>query len=115
MAPPVAFSTATNNIGIRQTPRIVAISIPEKTVTPITLRDSAPAPDAVRSGTTPRMNANAVIRMGLNRSRADEIAASITPMPWSCCIFANSTMRIAFFAARPISMMRPICAKTLFT
>ena len=55
---PVVLSTATKSIGIRQTPRIVAMSIPENTAAPITLRASAPAPVAVSSGTTPRMNAN---------------------------------------------------------
>ena len=89
--------------------------MPEKTVMPITLRDSAPAPVAVSSGTTPRMKANAVIRIGRKRSLAAFSAASTSGFPWSNSIFANSTIRIAFFAARPISMIRPICAKMLFT
>ena len=46
------------------------MSMPEKTAMPITLRASAPAPDAVSSGTTPRMNAKAVIRIGRKRSLA---------------------------------------------
>ncbi len=81
----------------------------------MTLRASAPAPLAVSSGVTPRMNANAVIRIGRNLSLAALSADSTSSMPFSCSIFANSTMRIAFFAARPMSMMRPICANTLFT
>ena len=68
----------------------------------------APAPLASISGTTPRMNAKAVIKMGRNRSRADSSAASSMDMPSSCLALANSTIRIAFLAARPISMMRPI-------
>ena len=44
---------------------------------PITLRASAPAPDAVSSGTTPRMKAKAVIRIGRSRSFAADSAASI--------------------------------------
>ena len=94
---------------------MVAISIPEKTVMPSTLRASAPAPDAVSSGTTPRMNANAVIRIGRKRSLAAFIVASMSGLPDSSSIFANSTIRIAFFAARPMSMISPICAKTLFS
>ena len=47
---------------------------------PITLRASAPAPDAVSSGTTPRMNAKAVIRIGRNRSFAAVSAASTEPL-----------------------------------
>ena len=30
--------------------------------------------------------------------------------PFSCSILANSTIRMAFFAARPISITKPICA-----
>ena len=90
------------------------MSMPENTAMPITLRDSAPAPDAVSSGTTPRMKAKAVIRMG--RSRSFAAAARRRRGPSLLVLtFANSTIRIAFFAARPISMMSPICANTLFT
>ena len=89
--------------------------MPAKTVIPITLRPSAPAPDAVSSGTTPRMNAKAVIRIGRKRSFAADIVASMSGLPASSSIFANSTIRIAFFAARPMSMISPICAKTLLT
>ncbi len=91
------------------------MSMPENTTMPITLRASAPAPDAVSSGTTPRMKAKAVIRIGRSRSFAADSAASTRLLPCSCSTLANSTMRIAFFAARPISMIRPICANTLFT
>ena len=31
--------------------------------------------------------------------------------PWSCSCLANSTIRIAFLAASPISTTRPICVK----
>ena len=83
------------------------MSMPEKTAMPITLRASAPAPLAVSSGTTPRMKAKAVIRIGRKRSLAASSAASTSSLPCSCSIFANSTIRIAFFAARPISMIEP--------
>ena len=98
------------------TPRMVATSMPAKTAIPITLRPSAPAPAARTSGRTPRMKAKAVMRMGRSRSFAASIAAAAWESPSrSFASFANSTMRIAFFAARPTSMMRPICAKTLRT
>jgi hypothetical protein len=61
------------------------------------------------SGITPMMNAKAVIRIGRNRSRAASSAASTAVLPLSRSIFANSTIRMAFLAARPISITRPIC------
>jgi hypothetical protein len=48
----------------------------------------------------------AVIKIGRKRRRADSSALWIGFV--SCLALANSTMRIAFFAASPISMMRPI-------
>ena len=102
-------STKAKLPGMRKTPMKVATSMPKKTAVPMTFCAPAPAPLAVISGTTPRMNANAVIRIGRKRSRADSSAASSTGMPSSCLALANSTIRIAFLAARPISMMLPIC------
>ena len=59
-------------------------------------------------------------REGRHQDRAEaqlrrDIVASMSGFPDSSSIFANSTIRIAFFAARPMSMISPICAKTLFT
>ena len=112
---PESFSISTKSIGTSRTPRIVATSMPEKTATPMTFRHSAPAPLALSSGVTPRMKAKAVIRIGRKRSLADSSAAVGASFPCSRSIFANSTIRIAFLAASPISMIRPICAKMLFT
>ena len=98
------------------TPRNVATSIPQNTAVPMTFCAPAPAPAARISGTTPRINAKAVMRIGRNRNRADSSAASSTDIPsCSCFAFANSTMRIAFLAASPISMMRPIWTYTLLS
>ncbi len=73
------------------------------------LSDAEPAPDESMSGTTPRMNANDVMRIGRNLSLAASRVASSTDFPLtSCSIFANSTIRMAFFAARPMSRIRPI-------
>ena len=87
---------------------MVAASMPPNTVVPTEVFDAAPAPEAIISGTTPRMNAKEVIRIGRSRSRAASSAASTSGMPLSRFSFANSTIRIAFLADRPISVTRPI-------
>ena len=92
-----------------------AANIPPMTAVPMICRPTAPAPDAIARGRTPRMNANAVIKIGRSRSRAAASAASIIDLPPSYSAFANSTMRIAFFADSPMSMTRPIWAYTLFS
>ena len=69
----------------------------------------APAPVAMASGRQPMMNAKLVMRIGRRRRPAASIAALTGSMPRSTRTFANSTMRIAFFAARPMIMMMPIC------
>ncbi|MNC59873.1 hypothetical protein D3C75_1097110 [compost metagenome] len=79
------------------------------------LRASAPAPLARISGITPRMKANEVMMIGRKRNRAAASAASTGPLPFSISVRANSTIRMAFFAARPMSITRPICANTLFS
>jgi hypothetical protein len=92
---------------------LVAASMPLITVVPMLWREIAPEPDAIQSGTQPKMNAKLVIKIGRSRWAAPLIAAStIDSPPRSSSIFANSTIRIAFFATRPISMMRPTCEKT---
>src|SRR5437016_1873086 len=102
-------STKAKLPGMRNTPSAVATSIPKNTAEPMTFWAPAPAPLARINGTTPRMNAKAVMRIGRNRRRADSRAASSIDLPSSCLAFANSTMRMAFLAASPISMMLPIC------
>ena len=89
----------------------VAADMPAKTAVPSDHRDAEPAPVAIISGTTPRMKANDVMRIGRNRSLAPSIAASTIDRPsFSCFAFANSTIRMAFLAASPRSMTRPIWA-----
>jgi hypothetical protein len=77
---------------------------------PMICRPTAPAPDASAKGRTPRMNANAVIKIGRSRSRAAASAASIIDLPFSTSTLANYTMRIAFLADSPMSMTKPIWA-----
>ena len=88
----------------------VEASIPPTTVEPRILRETAPDPVAIASGTQPRMKAKAVMRMGLSLSLAASSAASMTGRPFSTSSLANSTIRMAFLAARPMSMMSPIWA-----
>ena len=87
----------------------VAANIPPITVVPIIWRAMEPAPLAVQSGTHPSTNANEVIRMGRKRYLPAASAASANGCPLSYASFANSTIKMAFFAASPISMTRPIC------
>jgi hypothetical protein len=53
------------------------------------------------------MKASEVIRIGRRRIRAASTAASAIVRPRARSCSANSTMRIAFFAERPISMTSP--------
>ena len=93
-----------------KTPSAVTRLMPAMTAVPRIRREAAPAPAAVQSGTHPRMKAKEVMRMGRSRSLAPSSAAATRSFPsCSCCILANSTIRMAFFAARPMSITRPIC------
>ena len=89
----------------------VAASIPVITTVPRICRAIAPAPVAIHSGIMPKMNANDVMRIGRRRSRAPSSAASTSCRPFLISSRANSTMRMAFFAARPMSIAKPIWAK----
>ena len=55
--------------------------MPLNTVMPMDWRAAAPAPLATTRGTTPRMNANEVMRIGRKRRREPSSAASIIPSP----------------------------------
>ena len=97
-------------------PKKVTPSIPQKTAVPRFWRISKPAPDATIRGTTPRMNAKLVMRMGRRRSLLASIAASRGDRPsFSRFSLANSTMRIAFLHERAISTTRPIWVKMLLS
>jgi len=83
--------------------------MPPSTTVPRTWREMAPEPLAVTSGMTPRMKANAVIKIGRSRERAASSADSSIPPPAAILARANSTIRMAFFADKPINMTSPIC------
>ncbi len=55
--------------------------MPLRTVMPMDLRALAPAPLASTRGSTPRMKAKDVIRMGRNRTRAASTAACTASAP----------------------------------
>ena len=94
---------------------MVTPSMPLNTATPSATRISAPAPLASTSGTTPRMKAKEVIRIGRSRSLDASTVASKAVLPSSCSCLANSTIRMAFLLARPTSTTRPICVKMLLS
>ena len=67
----------------------------------------APAPVEMASGNTPKMKAMEVIRMGRKRSRQASSVASSRPRPRRRMVLANSMIRIAFLADKPITAMSP--------
>ena len=89
--------------------------MPKNTAVPSAWRSSAPAPIAQTSGVTPRMKANEVIRIGRSRSRVASTAASHRLRPMSSSCRANSTIRMAFLAASPISTTKPTWVRMLLS
>ncbi|MNI75670.1 hypothetical protein D3C73_1318450 [compost metagenome] len=73
--------TTTKKVGTKITANGVAASMPPNTPRPTARWLAAPAPVAMASGTTPRMNASDVIKIGRNRSLAASTADSYSPMP----------------------------------
>lgn len=88
--------------------RNVETIIPPTTAIPIAIRPCAPSPEAYTNGTNPRIVEILVIRIGRKRCVEAERIASVIPWPASCRWLANSTIKIPFFATKPISMMIPI-------
>ena len=70
-------------------PNSVTPSMPLNTAVPSDRRISAPAPAATTSGTTPRMNANEVIRIGRSRSRDASSVASNRGRPSWCSLLGE--------------------------
>ena len=83
--------------------------MPPKTVVPTEWRPAWPAPEASTSGSTPRMKANEVIRMGRRRMRAASTAASTMDSPRSPELLGELDDQDARSCWRgPISMTSPI-------
>src|SRR5665213_1949757 len=102
----------TYSTGVMNRFRIVERIIPPNTAVPSELRAPLPAPVAKTSGVTPRTNAIEVMRIGRSRVSAARITAVTVSTPCSRSWFENSTIRIAFFDASPISITYPTCANT---
>src|SRR3546814_20652814 len=78
--------------------------MPENTVTPSAWRISAPGPVAIAIGTTPRMKAKAVIRMGRRRRREAFTTASTRLSPASSACLANSQDRKSVVKGKSVSV-----------
>ena len=96
--------------GITNTPNTVPNNMPPVAVAPIVLLPIAPAPLANNNGINPAMNANEVIKIGLNLTLAASIAASKGVLPSLCFSVANSTIYMAFLPNNPINMIIAIWA-----
>jgi len=92
---------------MKKIPNAVAASIPPATPVPTAMRLAAPAPRATSRGTMPSTNASDVMMIGRSRSRTAASVASTVLLPCPSSSIANSTMRIAFFAARPMIVTSP--------
>ena len=82
--------------------------MPPITPVPIEWREAEPAPEAIASGMAPAVKASEVITIGRRRALAPCTADSTIERPLARSSTANSTIRIAFLADRPISVTRPI-------
>ncbi|MNH39747.1 hypothetical protein D3C79_1009600 [compost metagenome] len=69
---------------------------------------AAPTPVDSIKGNSPKIKANEVIRIGRKRAVAPLIAALTMLIPFLRLSTANSTIKIAFFANKPINMMSVI-------
>ncbi len=83
-------------------PSPVVVSMPAITAVPSAFCAPDPAPVLIARGTTPRMKHRDVMMMGRKRIRAASTVADSKSFPLSWRVLANSTMRMAFFAERPM-------------
>src|SRR3954464_15639377 len=106
-SPPSTRCTETKNTGTISRARITTATMPPITTVPSDCWLAPPAPWAIAIGSTPQMKARPVIRIGRKRRRQASMVASTSGLP--CCrrSLANSMIRIASLAARPMMVMRP--------
>ena len=100
---------ATNSAGTMNIWHIIPINIPPMAPAPSVLLPLAPTPLANIKGNSPITMASEVIRIGRRRAEAPSTAAETTLMPERRRSSANSVIRMAFFASKPINMMSDIC------
>ena len=79
------------------------MSIPPMAPVPSALLPLAPTPCANIIGRRPMIIASDVMRIGRKRAAAASMAASIIVMPPCRLVTANSVIKIAFLAKRPIA------------
>ncbi len=84
--------------------------MPPNTAVPTARWVAAPAPEAITSGTRPRMKAKDVIITARKRCPAAEVAAVTGSLPPARSCMATSITRMAFLAASAISTTMPIWA-----
>ena len=90
--------------------------MPPNTAVPTARWVAAPAPEAITSGTRPRMKANDVIMTARKRRSAAVVAAVDDVLAAARArSIANSMIRMAFLAASAISTTMPIWAKMLLS
>ena len=102
----------TKKTGTNRTARIVAEIMPPSTPVPMACWLFDAAPEAMARGTTPKMKASEVMTIGRKRSVDASMVASTSDLPGFQRSLANSTIRIAFLAERPMIVMRPILKYT---
>ena len=81
--------------------------MPEITPVPMARWLAELAPEAMASGTTPKMKASEVMTIGRKRRWAAASADSMTPLPCACRSLANSMIRMAFLADKPMMVISP--------
>src|SRR6185312_13657036 len=94
-------------VGTTNRVKSVPNSMPPTMTRPIGIRDSAPAPNAVASGTAPSTIAPVVMMIGRSRSVAASTTASISDSPLSRSWLLNSTIRMPCLVMSPTSVTRP--------
>src|SRR5258708_7308683 len=85
----------------------VPMATPVAITSPMLKRLTAPAPLAIRSGTTPSTIAPVVIRIGRSRIPAAFSTASRLDWPCLCRLLSNSTIRMPCLLMRPMSVTSP--------
>jgi len=99
----------TNKTGMIKMPNATPKNIPPIAPEAMERLPCSVAPPAKNNGNYPAIKAKEVISMGRKRNAAPSMAASINVLPaWRRCS-ANSTIRIAFLANKPMSIISAIC------
>src|SRR5258705_1793438 len=108
-AAPFEWSSASSTYiaGTTKSVNSVPMATPGAITSPMLKRLTAPAPLAIRRGTTPSTIAPVVIRIGRSRIPAAFSTASRFDKPCFCRLLANSTIRIPCLLIRPISVTSP--------